>query len=545
MPVLDDLALAAAIKQVTEGEPLRKVARQYHIPRSTLRRRIDGVSSKETAHSHRQSLSPTLEKGLVDWILTQARLGWAPPYSRFHWFAQRLFINSGQTGVIGKHWHTKFLKRWPQLKTMASTPLDFKRANGASIENIAEFFDRLDQGDAGIVPLEHTYNADEVGAYIGWADNYIVFGPAELEKIYAMEPANREWTTTLECVSADGRALPPTIIFAGASIQQQWFGDLQLGEEYADWMFTSSPNGWTSKAIALQWLEELFLPLTRPEDPCQWRHLILDGHNSHTDDRFMLCCLENKVWLDFLPAHCSQVLQPLDLGPFSVLKRKYRDHLRSACRRSLTMTPKKPEFLEAWMAARRDAFKPSIIDSGWRATGIFPRDRSKPLNSRLARQHTRDRPESDLWRAATPPEDPGLAVMTGLDIATPRSSRHINVIARELRSMDPAYRSPTFKTFQKKLGKALDEATVQISELREQRDQYAVALERQRSQKRRKVKETAQQGFIRVADVRRVKEELATSSNAKGKRKARKRVILELESSDEVESEAEEEIRIS
>ena len=209
------------------------------------------------------------------------------------------------------------------------------------------------------------------------------------------------------------------------------------------------------------------------------------------------------------------------------------------------MTPKKPEFLEAWMAARRDAFKPSIIDSGWRATGIFPRDRSKPLNSRLARQHTRDRPESDLWRAATPPEDPGLAVMTGLDIATPRSSRHINVIARELRSMDPAYRSPTFKTFQKKLGKALDEATVQISELSEQRDQYAVALERQRSQKRRKVKETAQQGFIRVADVRRVKEELTTSSNAKGKRKARKRVILELESSDEVESEAEEEIRIS
>ena len=43
-----------------------------------------------------------------------------------------------------------------------------------------------------------------------------------------------------------------------------------------------------------------------------------------------------------------------------------------------------------------------------------------------------------------------------------------------------------------------------------------------------------------MADVRRVKEELATSSNAKGKRKARKRVILELESSDEVESEAEE-----
>ena len=131
------------------------------------------------------------------------------------------------------------------------------------------------------------------------------------------------------------------------------------------------------------------MPLTAPERPSQWRHLILDGHNSRTDDVFMLRCLENKVWIDFLPAHCSQVLQPLDLGPFSVLKRKYRDHLRAACRSSLTMTPKKPEFLEAWMGAWNDAFTPSNIAAGWLATGIFPRNRSKPLNSRLARQHLR------------------------------------------------------------------------------------------------------------------------------------------------------------
>ena len=112
-------------------------------------------------------------------------------------------------------------------------------------------------------------------------------------------------------------------------------------------MFTSSPNGWTSKVIALQWLEELFLPLTAPEKPNQWRHLILDGHNSHTDDLCMLRCLENKVWIDFLPAHCSQVLQPLDLKPFSVLKRAYRKYLREVYASSLTITPKKPEFLEA------------------------------------------------------------------------------------------------------------------------------------------------------------------------------------------------------
>ena len=103
MPALDDLALAAAIKQVLEGQSLRSVAGQYHVSRHTLNRRINGVAPKELAHSHRQSLSPTLEKGLADWILTQGRLGWAPPFSRFRWFAQRLLINSGHSGVIGKH----------------------------------------------------------------------------------------------------------------------------------------------------------------------------------------------------------------------------------------------------------------------------------------------------------------------------------------------------------------------------------------------------------------------------------------------------------
>ena len=137
----------------------------------------------------------------------------------------------------------------------------------------------------------------------------------------------------------------------------------------------------------------MFLPQTTPDDPKQWRHLILDGHASHCSEEFVLECFEAKVWLDFLPAHTSQVLQPLDLGPFSVLKRAYRKHLRQACVSSLTMTPKKPEFLEAWKKARKEALTPEHIATGWKATGIYPRDPLKAINSRLARQRDQDRPE--------------------------------------------------------------------------------------------------------------------------------------------------------
>ena len=197
------------------------------------------------------------------------------------------------------------------------------------------------------------------------------------------------------------------------------------------------------------------------------------------------------------------------------------------------------------MGARNEAFTPLTIAAGWRETGIFPRDRSKPLNSRLARQHLRDQPDSSLWTIPEVLQDSGVAIMSSIDISTPRSSRQVNLIARELRSIDATYRSLTFKSFQLKLSKALDEATVKISTLSEERDQLIAALERQRPQKRRKVNKSTQQSFVRISDVVKVKEGLASSSDIKGKGRAIKRYLIEVESSEESDSEAEECITIS
>ena len=71
----------------------------------------------------------------------------------------------------------------------------------------------------------------------------------------------------------------PGIIFKGKELQQQWF--LDEFREDAPWAFVTSPNGWTNDHIALRWLEQVFLPLTKPNDPSDARLLILDGHGSH------------------------------------------------------------------------------------------------------------------------------------------------------------------------------------------------------------------------------------------------------------------------
>ena len=154
-------------------------------------------------------------------------------------------------------------------------------------------------------------------------------------------------------------------------------------DDLRQWKFGSNSSGWSSNEIALRWLREVFLPQTKPQNYRQWRHLIIDGHNSHTNEAFLLECLQARVWLNFLPAHCSQILQPLDVGPFSALKRRFRSILRATCYSMMVTVAGKPEFVAAWKRARNEALTMNKILRGWEATGIFPRDRSKPLNSRL------------------------------------------------------------------------------------------------------------------------------------------------------------------
>ena len=500
--------LERALQDIAAGQSIRETARQYHISKDYLRRRLNGVDTRKEVNETRQSLSKSQEQQLVDWVLLQARLGWAPPHSRFRLFAQRIYIQSGGQNRLGKHWHVAFFRRHPEVKSIRSTGIDFLRVNGASRSNIDEFFDRLDHEELSKVLLEDTYNVDEIGTMIGLGDNPMVIGPAAVRKIVTMDPGNREWVTIIECISAAGRVLPPLVIFKGADVQQQWFQQQIDQEDFFDWLFTASPKGWTNNSIALRWLKEIFIPQTAPADPMNWRHLILDGHGSHVDEPFMLACLEAKIWLDFLPTHTSQVLQPLDLGSFSVLKRAYRKRLREACASSLTMNPKKPEFLEAWNLARKDAFTAANIAAGWIATGIFPRDRSKPLNSRLARQLDQDLPQ----RPSTPePRPQGLNTLAALSLVTfqtPRTSRQLVNITRDMRNLEPAFNQATFRHLTRKLCKALDDSCMRIAALTHERDQLAAALERQKPQKRRKVKPTAQERFVAIEDVRRVKAEM-------------------------------------
>jgi hypothetical protein len=110
-------------------------------------------------------------------------------------------------------------------------------------------------------------------------DSLVVGSADPKRKAFLKGPQTRNWTSFIEAITADGRALTPGIIFKGKQLQKQWF--LDEFKQIADWYYITSPNGWTDDHIGIEWLERVYLPQTTPADESDARLIILDGHGSH------------------------------------------------------------------------------------------------------------------------------------------------------------------------------------------------------------------------------------------------------------------------
>ena len=144
-----------------------------------------------------------------------------------------------------------------------------------------------------------------------------------------------------------------------------------------DFLYTSSENGWTSNAIAVEWLHRVFLSETDTDGAL--RLLLLDNHGSHIMIQFMKICWENNVTIFYLIPYSSYVLQPLDLCPFSVIKSRYRDEISNLAALTDEIVVKKNLFIEVYNKARNEGMTEYNIRAGWSAIGIYPWDPQKVL----------------------------------------------------------------------------------------------------------------------------------------------------------------------
>ena len=129
---------------------------------------------------------------------------------------------------------------------------------------------------------------------------------------------NCENTTVLAVASADGKVMDPLIIFKGKNLQSSWLGKNTLKDTY----FAVKRSGLITPAIFHDWFDKFVKKAkTRP------LLLVFDSHMTHLSLVTVQLEKSEKISLVKLPAHCTDVMQPLDVSCFSPLKSKYKQLL--------------------------------------------------------------------------------------------------------------------------------------------------------------------------------------------------------------------------
>ncbi|KJZ68105.1 hypothetical protein HIM_12504 [Hirsutella minnesotensis 3608] len=355
--------MATAINDIMKnGLSQYHAAQKYDIPQQSISNRLKGQSALADQIQPHQLLSKTQEALLVSWVLRQESLGYAPSHSQIRACVEALLKQLNNEQTVGRNWVTKFIHRHPEIKIKRGRRQEANRFNAFTPQAVHWYFD-IREKEYGWIKPENTVNVDEGGIMSGFGLDSLVVGSADPKRKALLKgPQSRNWTSFIEAITADGRALTPGIIFKGKELQQQWF--LKEFGKIADWHYITSPNGWTDDHIAIEWLERVYLPQTRPAEESEARLIILDGHGSHAtnQDAWMATCFLNNVYCCYLPAHCSHGLQPLDNGVFNASKAAYRKELQKLTRLTDSAPVDKVNFIRAYAKARELSKFCSLLD---------------------------------------------------------------------------------------------------------------------------------------------------------------------------------------
>ena len=290
---------------------------------------------RRDCEANSKRLTKLEEEAIVQRVLKQSAQGLAPSRSIVREMADKLLRSRG-SNPVGKNWVDNFVKRTPELQKRWSRPYDYQRAACEDPAAIQRWFDLIQETKLkyGITD-DDIYNFDETGFIMGKIlSQMVITGSEAAGRKKVIQPGNREWVTIIQGVSAAGHLLPPFVIFAGSVLINTWFKDLPR-----DWILEVSPNGWTNNQLALAWLEH-FNKHTKSSAVGTHRLLIIDGHESHSSLDFQDLCKEKNIVLRYMPPHSSHLLQPLNVGCFAPLKRRYGDQISALARNRINFVSK-------------------------------------------------------------------------------------------------------------------------------------------------------------------------------------------------------------
>ena len=140
----------------------------------------------------------------------------------------------------------------------------------------------------------------------------------------------------------------------------------------------TTAKGWTDNITCYEWFTKTFIPqaTARREDPEEPIVLVWDGHASHKTPEILRAAIEHNIAFHFLPPHTTHRLQPLDVGIFGPLQRKWQERCDDIISETNMEVPRS-RFVKEYMDVRNKVFTPDLIQSAWKKAGMWPMDSEK------------------------------------------------------------------------------------------------------------------------------------------------------------------------
>ena len=403
------MAEAVSAWNLDTSRSIRAIAREFNVGRSAFTNRLHGTGSQSTRPPANKILTDAQEHAICHYIERLNWCGQSPKLSMVEGAANYLLKQahldpSVPPPKVGDKWTKRFVDRHPLYFKRKQKPLPAEKDNAHNVDTITKHFEayqtvRIERGIAD----EDTWNMDETRFRIGCGRCHWVVSTHRQQALRLVDPDNRDYISSCECISAGGRTTLSMLILSGKQIKVKWALENDLDDEI---LLATSELGYSNDELAIQWLVH-FEKHSRVGQVGAWRLLILDGYGSHLTFEFFTFAQEHKIELFRLPLYSTHLTQPLDVGCFQPYKHYHAEALDDAVRAG-GVDFDKLDFLSIFQHMRNQTFTKSTILSSFKKTGLVPYDLNMVLHKITAIQDSRRRqatPPPSLepeWYARTP-----------------------------------------------------------------------------------------------------------------------------------------------
>lgn len=302
-------------------------ADKYGVPRSTIIHRIYGTRGAKMPKPGRPGVfSKEMERKIAEYIHVMEKCGLPLTKKEVsiliaEYIRRNGIITPFKNDVPGDDWFRGFRKR-NNMSLKKPQSVEFARRKACNPFTVYHYFDLLEQAqqELGLTHKpKNIYNLDET-SFCNDPSKSKAMGQKGYRSTRTTSSPGRDNTSVLLAVNALGEKNPALIVFQGMHLWDQWMYE----NESIKTAYAVSKKGWMETTIFEKYIKDVFIPAIGSERPVL---LIYDGHSTHVDLSVIELAAAEGITILKLPAHSSDVLQPLDCSTMKPMKDRWEEEL--------------------------------------------------------------------------------------------------------------------------------------------------------------------------------------------------------------------------